>query len=227
MARHSKPGTVPPVPTRAKDFGELRRLREVLEAQAERLRREQAQAQRRRAQAATDSELFRRSIGAVRPLRDTGQVRVAPPPPAPIPRQTRLDEQQVLREALSDAYDPDMLLDSDDSISFRRPGVGLEVVRKLRRGTWVVQAQLDLHGMRREEAREALSAFVQEASKSHLRCLRVIHGKGLGSVNREPVLKGKVRSWLSQKSEVLAFAETQERDGGAGAVLVLLQPRRH
>ena len=97
------------------------------------------------------------------------------------------------------------------------------MLRKLRRGHWVIQSQLDLHGMRREEAREALAEFLKQAVKRGIRCVRVIHGKGLGSVNREPVLKNKVRNWLVQKEEVIAFCEARNIDGGAGAVLVLLK----
>src|SRR5262249_5902279 len=137
---------------------------------------------------------------------------------------TRLDEAAVLSEAISDEFDPEMLLDTDESLFYHRPGINQEVVRKLRRGAWIVQAQLDLHGMRRDEVRDALAEFIRDSSKRGLRCLRVIHGKGLGSVGKEPVLKGKVRAWLVQKEEVIAFCQARPHDGGAGAVLVLLQP---
>ena len=138
--------------------------------------------------------------------------------------QTQLDEEAVLHEAISDEFDPEVLLETDETLSYCRPGVSQEVVRKLRRGDWIVQAQIDLHGMRREEAREALAEFIRESVKRGLRCLRVIHGKGLGSIGKEPVLKGKVRAWLVQKSEVIAFCQARPHDGGAGAVVVLLQP---
>jgi DNA-nicking Smr family endonuclease len=100
------------------------------------------------------------------------------------------------------------------------------VVRKLRRGVWVIQAQIDLHGLRRDEARERLGAFLREAVAEGARCVRVVHGKGLGSPGREPVLKGKVRAWLVQKNEVLAFAQARPSDGGHGALVVLLRSAR-
>src|SRR5204863_1973366 len=103
-------------------------------------------------------------------------------------------------------------------------GVGLDVVRKLRRGVWVLQGELDLHGLRRDEARERLAAFLRDAAKSGKRCVRVVHGKGLGSPGREPVLKAKVKSWLIQRSEVLAFTHARPADGGHGALIVLLRP---
>ncbi|HVL74381.1 MAG TPA: Smr/MutS family protein, partial [Noviherbaspirillum sp.] len=93
----------------------------------------------------------------------------------------------------------------------------------LRRGHWVIQGQLDLHGMRRDEAREALGEFLRNAVKRGIRCVRIVHGKGLGSVNKEPVLKNKVRSWLVQKDEVMAFCQARGDEGGAGAVVVLLR----
>ena len=96
-------------------------------------------------------------------------------------------------------------------------------MRKLRRGHWVIQGQLDLHGMRREEARDALGEFLRNAMKRGMRCVRIIHGKGLGSVNKEPVLKNKVRNWLVQKEEVIAFCQARASDGGAGALVVLLR----
>ncbi|KQR89906.1 DNA mismatch repair protein MutS [Burkholderia sp. Leaf177] len=202
----------------------LATLRESLQAQAVRHRAQRAAAIVAEREALADADVFRHAIGEVEPLNVAERVPLPRVPPPPLPLQTRLDEEAVLHEALSDDYDPESLLDSDDSLSYCRHGVREEVVRKLRRGAWIVQAQLDLHGMRREEAREALSEFIREAVKRGLRCLRVIHGKGLGSIGREPVLKGKVRAWLVQKEEVIAFCQARPHDGGAGAVLVLLQP---
>lgn len=171
--------------------------------------------------------MFRDSIGDIAPIsrkRSVDRVEHPRQPPAPVARQTQEDEAAVLYESLSDEFDPEALLDTDDRLSYRRPGISQDTLLKLQRGDWVVQAQVDLHGLRRDEAREALSAFLHDAVKRGLRCVRVIHGKGLGSVGREPVLKEKVRSWLAQKNEVLAWAQAQGRDGGSGALVVLLQP---
>jgi len=199
-------------------------LRNSLEAEAAKRKIQRTATAMTEREAVADADVFRRAIGEVEPLKVPP--RMTPPrlPPSPLPLQTRLDEEAVLHEALSDEYDPESLLDTDDTLSYCRHGVRQEVVRKLRRGAWIVQAQLDLHGMRREEAREALSEFIRESVKRGLRCLRVIHGKGLGSIGREPVLKGKVRAWLVQKEEVIAFCQARPHDGGSGAVLVLLQP---
>lgn len=199
-------------------------LRDALKGASQRVQREKAAAAQASREAAADADMFRREIGEVAPLGAKPRASIARTPPAPVPVQTKLDEEAVLHEAISDEFDPEVLLDTDESLSYCRPGVSQEIVKKLRRGAWIVQAQLDLHGMRREEAREALSEFIREASKKGLRCLRVIHGKGLGSVGKEPVLKGKVRAWLVQKEEVIAFSQARAHDGGAGAVLVLLQP---
>jgi DNA-nicking Smr family endonuclease len=146
------------------------------------------------------------------------------PRPLPVPRQRMQDEAAALTDALSDGFDVESLLETDTTLSFRRPGVGPEVTRKLRRGVWVIQAQLDLHGLRSDEARTQLAAFLREASRQGLRCLRVIHGKGHGSPGRQPVLKSKVKSWLVQKDGVMAFAQARACDGGHGALLVLLRP---
>ncbi|RDJ99450.1 Smr/MutS family protein [Paraburkholderia lacunae] len=198
-------------------------LRDALKGEAQRRESERAAAAAAQREASADADLFRREIGAVAPL--AVPPRATPPrtPPSPMPVQTRRDEEAVLHEAISDEFDPEVLLDTDETLSYCRPGVSQEVVRKLRRGDWIVQAQIDLHGMRREEAREALAEFIRESVKRGLRCLRVIHGKGLGSIGKEPVLKGKVRAWLVQKAEVIAFCQARPHDGGAGAVVVLLQ----
>ena len=118
--------------------------------------------------------------------------------------------------------DVESLLLTDDGLAFRRAGVGPDVLARLRRGHWALQGQLDLHGLRRDEAREALVAFVAEAQRQGRRCLRVVHGKGLGSPGREPVLKAKVQRWLAQSDAVIAFAQASGPQGGAGALIVLL-----
>lgn len=194
-------------------------------AEQERLAQERAaalEAARKRAEA--EKNLFQRAAGQVQPLPKHGKVHHAPEPVAPIPAQRQLDDQRVLREAISDEFDTSTLLETDDALSFRRPGVGLDVARKLRRGHWSIQAEIDLHGLRSDDAREALAAFLREAVRQGLRCVRVVHGKGLGSPGKTPVLKGKVHSWLVQKNEVLSFVQARGDEGGAGAVVVLLKP---
>ncbi|WP_369820924.1 Smr/MutS family protein [Pseudorhodoferax sp. Leaf274] len=190
-----------------------------LAAEREAVRREAL----RRAEA--ERNLFANAAGPVAPLRQPPRVRLAPEQPAPIPVQQQLDEQRVLLESLSDEFDATTLLDVDDAMSFRRPGIGMDVTRRLRKGEWSLQRELDLHGLRREDAREALSAFIRESHRQGLRCLRVVHGKGLGSPGRVPVLKSKVQAWLIQKQEVLAFVQARADEGGAGALVVLLKPQ--
>jgi DNA-nicking Smr family endonuclease len=205
-------------------FAGLGSLRDALKVQTRQREQQRVAVQAARVEAAADSDLFRREIGQIAPLKQPPRAQPRRSSPVPLPLQTQRDEQAVLHEAISDEFDPEAFLDTDDTLYYHRPGISEEVVKKLRRGTWIVQAQLDLHGMRREEAREALQAFIREAGKRGLRCVRVIHGKGLGSAGKEPVLKGKVRAWLVQKEEVIAFCQARPHDGGAGAVLVLLQP---
>ena len=117
------------------------------------------------------------------------------------------------------------LLETDEALSYTREGIGPDVVRKLRRGHWVIQDQIDLHGMRRDEAREMIVEFLRQAALRGIRCVRIVHGKGLGSVNNEPVLKKLVHKWLVQRSDVIAFCQAKPADGGSGAVVVLLRGR--
>jgi DNA-nicking Smr family endonuclease len=170
-----------------------------------------------------EKTLFVRSVGEVKAIGDHKRVKLAPAPPPPLAVQQQLDEKRVLMEAISDEFDAGTLLEVDDALSFRRPGIGIDVTRKLRRGEWSLQREIDLHGLRREEAREALSTFIREAFRQGIRCVRVVHGKGLGSPGKTPVLKGRVHSWLIQKTEVLAFVQARGDEGGAGALVVLLK----
>ena len=179
-----------------------------------------------------EQSLFATAVGAVVPLKKSATPALAqarPPalaqarPPA-LARQRQRDEAAALAESISDAFDFESLLETDDALSFRRRGIGIDVVRKLRRGVWVLQDEIDLHGLRSDAARERVADFVRDSARAGLRCIRVVHGKGLGSPGREPVLKAKVKSWLVQRSEVLAFAHARPADGGHGALIVLLKP---
>jgi DNA-nicking Smr family endonuclease len=206
-----------------KDFSELKSLRKDLKAQGEARRVAEAERLRRAQDAEREANLFRRSVGEVAPLAQAHKVPPVPHHPEPIARQHLADEQAALQESLSDDFDAESLMETDDRLSFARSGIGSDTLRKLRRGHWVIQSQLDLHGMRSDEAREALGEFLRNAGRRGLRCVRVIHGKGLGSINKEPVLKNKVRNWLAQKEEVIAFCQARAADGGAGALVVLLK----
>lgn len=204
---------------------ELAALRDALQ---ERERRAAEQARRlRAAHAAAEAErrLFAHAVGPVTPLRPHRRAELVLPRPQPLPLQRMADEQAALKEALSDEVDVESLLLTDDGLSFRRPGVGHDVLTRLRRGHWAIQDEIDLHGLRRDEAREALGGFVRESARRGHRCLRVVHGKGHGSPGRQPVLKSKVQRWLAQCVEVIAFAQASGPQGGAGALIVLLAGR--
>lgn len=170
---------------------------------------------------AQDSALFRDAVGRVKSLPD-GQKRVQEriPPPSTRPRQTEADENAVIDELL-DA--PPIDIETGDNLSWRRNGIQSSVVRKLRRGHYSCQKELDLHGMTVSLARDHLARFLHDARTHDWRCVRVVHGKGLRSGNRGPVLKARVGGWLRQCDQVLAFCSTPDHDGGTGAVYVLLR----
>ena len=210
--------------THVRSLGELKLVKNAIEDQARQQALAAAELARTQRREASAKELFIRAAGVVQPLPDK---RHAAPPkarPEPVPRQSQLDERAVLREAISDEFDVSTLLDVDDQLSFRRPGIGTDVTRKLRQGHWSIQRQLDLHGLRTEDARTALTGFIRDACQQGLRCVRIVHGKGLGSPGKAPVLKHKVHGWLVQKSEILAFVQARPAEGGAGALVVLLKP---
>ncbi len=210
-------------PRRATGLHTLSELKAALTEARREAERQEALAREIAAREKRERELFAITVGPVQPLRPTGRARHAHALPSPEPRQRQRDERAALRESLSDEFNVDTLLETDETLSFRRPEIGLDVVRKLRRGGWAIQAQIDLHGLRRDAARVHLNAFIREAAEHELRCVRVVHGKGLGSPGREPVLKSRVRSWLVQKNEVLAFVQARPAEGGAGALVVLLK----
>ena len=172
-----------------------------------------------------DRALFREAVAGARPLSQE-RVHHEPPRPPAIPRQRQRDEADALSESLTAPASLDIQLEGGEELAFLRPGLARNVLRDLRRGRWVIQDQLDLHGATRTTARELLAQFLALCLKRELRCVRVIHGKGLGSPRREPVLKVLVASWLAHRQEVLAYCQARATEGGAGAVIVLLRPRR-
>jgi DNA-nicking Smr family endonuclease len=206
-----------------KNFSDLHFLRTSLKQQEAARRKAESERAERARVAALEHDLFRRAVGELTLMPFNDRIEPYCERPLPIARQRLADEKAALAESLSDEMDVETLLDTDQSLSFTRTGVGLDVVRKLRKGHWVIQGELDLHGMRREEARTELADFLHRAGKRGIRCVRVIHGKGLGSRNREPILKQLVYRWLVQKDEVLAFCIARASDGGNGALVVLLK----
>jgi DNA-nicking Smr family endonuclease len=167
-----------------------------------------------------DATLFRKAAEGARPLR---QDRAAPHKPKrkPVPQQRLRDEKQVIASLLSDDYEPD--IETGEELLFVRPGLQQRLLRKFRRGQYAIEAELDLHGRTAVEARELLAEFLRAARTRGRRCVRIIHGKGLGSAGKLPVLKVKVNTWLRQKNEVLAYCSARPQDGGTGAVYVLLK----
>ena len=210
---------------KATNLARLAALKEriAIKAREEAARREaEAQATARER---IERDRFRLTVGAVTPQAQGQRASLPRPAVAPEPRQRQLDEAKALAATLSDELDVSTLLDTDAALSYRREGIGPDVLSRLRRGQWAIQRQLDLHGLRRDDARDALSAFIRQAERDGLRCVRVVHGKGNGSPGREPVLKDKVKRWLVQKDQVIAFTQASAADGGQGALLVLLRAR--
>lgn len=168
-----------------------------------------------------DSELFRTSVGPVRPVRHDRHVHPRTPP-RPRPLFLEADERAVLIDMMSEAFEPVEYVTGDELI-YLREGVQPRVLKRLRRGQIGVGAELDLHGMTVAMAHEAVAAFLHECRRRRIQCVRVIHGKGLGSRHQGPVLKGKVGNWLRQRNEVLAYCSARPYDGGTGAIYVLLK----
>ncbi|MES1944191.1 Smr protein/MutS2 [Salinisphaera sp. PC39] len=166
-----------------------------------------------------DRELFRDALGDIAPVKPGRRPpRRAPPPPRP--RSTEADEAAVIEELLEG--DPEEF-ETGDELLYRRHGIQHAVMRRLRRGHYRCQAELDLHGLFVDVARREVAAFLAEARDAGYRCVRIVHGKGLRSGNRGPVLKSKLALWLRRRDDVLAYCSARPVDGGTGAVYVLLR----
>lgn len=165
------------------------------------------------------SDEFRKAVAGVKPLRHPKRVAPKRPAPEPVPQQRRRDEAAALAESLSGPLSVDDALDAGEE-PYLRAGLPRQILRKLRRGHWAIQDGIDLHGMTRDEASAAVVEFLEQCLARGLRCVRVVHGKGLG------ILKSRLRSWLPRRQEVLAYCQAPANEGGSGALLVLLKTKR-
>ena len=171
-----------------------------------------------------ETALFREATRGVKPLAHVARVTGDPPKPRPRARFARADRSLVLEEILHGSADEPELTAADPTL-FARPGVSESTLRKLRRGQYRVQGELDLHGLSVEEAKLQLRDFLVAALQRNASCLRIVHGKGLRSGPRGPVLRQLVNNALRRTRRVLAFSSARQVDGGTGAVYVLLDPR--
>jgi len=212
-----------------KDFADLKSLSKQLKEQADARAAAEAERVKQEKTRAVEANIFQSSLGGVKrmPVSD----RYVPSLPksaattaAPARKLTQAeDDAAVLRESLSDLFEVDHYLEDDPSLNYAAPGVGPDVVKKMRKGHWPVQDELDLHGLRRDDARDAIGDFLRKSAMRNHRCVCVIHGRGFGSKGQEPVLRSMVHSWLVQKEEVVAFCQARSSEGGEGALIVLLR----
>jgi DNA-nicking Smr family endonuclease len=215
-----------------KEFSDLKSLRDKLKEEDRQRAVEKAEREKAERIARERAVEFRSALDDVVKMKESDRyvwrpVQEADLRGAPLPARPRTAEEEiaaVLAESmLSDQFDVDGLLDEDPSLSWSAPGVGPDVVKKLRKRRWPIEDELDLHGLTRDMARRHFDNFLRRSNKRGIRCVRIIHGIGYGSVGGEPVLRGMVHSWLVQTKGVVAFCAAGRADGGHGALIVLLR----
>lgn len=170
-----------------------------------------------------DLAAFRRAMSGVAPLPEANRVVLGKATPPPRPTQSLADHQAVLHESLYAPISLQDRLEGGDEPCYLRPGLAITVLRDLRRGRWVIQDEIDLHGLNREQARHLVAGFLLTGLHQGKRCVRIVHGKGHGSPHKQSILRQLVRGWLAQRQEVLAYCQAKPQDGGEGALLVLLR----
>jgi len=167
-----------------------------------------------------DSDEFKKAVAGVKPLKRPKRVVLKSPPPAPVARQNRRDELAALAESFAGPLSAEEALETGEELSYLRDGMARLTLRKLRRGHWAIQDGVDLHGLTRDQAAAAVAEFLRDCLARGLRCVRIVHGKGLG------ILKAKLGKWLTRREEVLAYCQAPASEGGSGALLVLLKTKR-
>jgi DNA-nicking Smr family endonuclease len=173
-----------------------------------------------------ERRLFLEAVAGTRPLPPSDRIQRQPPPAAPLPLKRMADDRAVLEESLSGPLSIEDRLDTGDEPNHLRQGLSRQVLRDLRRGRWIIEAEIDLHGATRDEARLRIGEFLADCLRHDTRCVRIVHGRGLRSPGRIGLLKILVRGWLAQRDEVLAYCQARPQDGGEGALIALLRARR-
>ncbi len=168
-----------------------------------------------------DSALFRQAIADAKPLKQDNFI-AEKVKPKPYPLKTEADNLAVIEEMLDTDYDTSVL-ETGDELLYVRPGIQKSILKKLRRGHYNIEMELDLHGYTVDMAKIALNDFLKQCASRSIRCVRIIHGKGLGSINKQPVLKNKLNQWLQKRDIVQAFCSARPVDGGTGAIYLLLK----
>ncbi|MBT8114372.1 MAG: Smr/MutS family protein [Arenicella sp.] len=159
-------------------------------------------------------------LAGVNPL-EQNRVKPYRKPVSPLPQQRLLDNQRVMEELLAEP-DETTSYESGDELKFLRSGYSNQLLKKLRRGEFAIQDELDLHGLVVSEAKQETHGFINECARVKVRAIRIVHGKGRNSAGRQPVLKNMLLGWLSKNKHVIAVCSTPANDGGTGAVYVLL-----
>ena len=169
------------------------------------------------------SDSFAEMLGDVKVLARSDKVVHETPKPRPVPTQALRDQEKIMQEELLVSPNEYEEMQPGDTLSYVQPGIQKQVFRKLKRGQYSIEAELDLHGLTRDEAQQHLNEFILEVRDQGIRCVRIIHGKGYGSSNQGPVIKPLVNQWLRKRKEILAFCSARPVDGGTGAVYVLIK----
>ncbi|THB73566.1 MAG: DNA mismatch repair protein MutS [Gammaproteobacteria bacterium] len=170
----------------------------------------------------TDFDLFQQEMSGIKKIDSNNVKESAKPKPKPIPRSQIQDDRDVISQLDSDPFSHEYI-ETGDEIFFFRPGLQQKVIRKLKRGQFAIERELDLHGMTAEQAKNAINSFFHDCNLNSDRCVLVIHGKGYRTEEREPVLKSMLNGWLRHRSDVLGFCSARIEDGGTGAIYVLLR----
>lgn len=169
-----------------------------------------------------ERDTFRDAIPGVQRHRQAGRISTRKQLPSTRPARREADEREVIEELLHGDFEPDPI-ESIEALAYRGNGIQDSVWRRLRRGHYRIAAELDLHGLNRKRAYQAVTLFLDECQASDRRCVRIIHGKGHGSPNTGPVIRTLLDGWLRRRKDVLAFCAARPHDGGTGAAYILLR----
>lgn len=175
---------------------------------------------RKKSISSDDSTLFRASVGEVRKIEHNSADLRSPQKPKPVPRFQPPEQVDPLQNSVDQALET---LFQEDKVAFIAPGLQKNVLKKLRKGYYGIDAEIDLHGLGSRDAQQQLLRFLHVCVEDGCRCVRIVHGKGYNSPDNQPVLKNDLNLWLRQHQQVLAFCSTPPRAGGTGALYVLLR----